>query len=147
MTPIAYEKTLKAIRTMIEPGKRILVMTGSCGDRMKEKRPLIGKICSELADVVAVTNEDPYTEDPKKIIDDVWSGIDQNKTEAHRVSDRKEAMKCLFAEAQPGDAVLLAGKGSDTTMWTAVGQVPWNEREIASELLRAVLDQGRGGQM
>lgn len=136
VTPVAYEKTLKAIRSMIEPGKKILVMTGSCGDRMKEKRPLIGKICSELADVVAVTNEDPYTEDPKAIMMDVWDGIDHFQTDACLVDDRRDAMRYLLKQARSGDAVLLAGKGSDTTMWTAEGQIPWNEREIAREVLR-----------
>jgi UDP-N-acetylmuramoyl-L-alanyl-D-glutamate--2,6-diaminopimelate ligase len=121
---------------MLAPGKCLLVLTGSCGDRMKEKRPLVGKTCGELADVVVVSNEDPYTEDPQRIIDDVWKGIDQSKTNAHRIEDRLEAIKFLFAAASPGDAVILCGKGSDTHMWLANGQVPWNERVIAKELLQ-----------
>ena len=121
---------------MLEPGRRILVLTGSCGDRMREKRPIVGKLCSTLADVVVVTNEDPYTEDPQKIIDEVFAGIDQSACEAHRIFDRREAMRFLFEQAQPGDICILCAKGSDTTMWTAQGQIPWNEREIARELLR-----------
>jgi len=136
VTPAAYEKTLTTLRQMIEPDKRILVLTGSCGDRMKEKRPIVGRICSQLADVVVVTNEDPYTEDPEKIIDEVWAGIDQSQCEAHRISDRREAMEFLLKQARSGDAVILCAKGSDTTMWTAEGQIPWNEREISRELLR-----------
>ncbi|MFH1669983.1 MAG: UDP-N-acetylmuramoyl-L-alanyl-D-glutamate--2,6-diaminopimelate ligase, partial [Patescibacteria group bacterium] len=136
VTPAAYEKTLTTLRQMIEPGKRVLVLTGSCGDRMKEKRPIVGRICSQLADVVVVTNEDPYTEDPEKIISEVFRGIDQSQCEATRISDRREAMEWIFAQAHPGDAVILCAKGSDTTMWTTHGQVPWNEREIARELLK-----------
>ncbi|MFA5273812.1 MAG: UDP-N-acetylmuramyl-tripeptide synthetase [Candidatus Peribacter sp.] len=136
VTPAAYEKTLTTLRTMLPAGRRILVLTGSCGDRMREKRPIVGRLCSELADVVVVTNEDPYTEDPQKIIDEVWAGIDPTKTEAHRIFDRREAIAFLFDHAQPGDAVILCAKGSDTTMMTAVGQIPWNERAIARELLR-----------
>lgn len=136
VTPAAYEKTLQALRAMLPQGKRILVLTGSCGDRMKEKRPLVGAICSRLADIVAVTNEDPYTEDPQKIIDEVWAGIDQSACDAHKISDRKEAIQLLFSLAQPGDAVILCAKGSDTTMMTAQGQVPWNEREIARAMLK-----------
>ncbi len=136
VTPAAYEKTLMTLREMIEPGKRVLVLTGSCGDRMHEKRPIVGEICSRLADIICVTNEDPYTEDPEKIIDEVWKGIDQTQCEAHRISDRREAMEYLLSKAQPGDAVILCAKGSDTMMWTAQGQVPWNEREIARELLK-----------
>lgn len=138
VTPAAYEKTLSTLRQMISPDKRILVLTGSCGDRMKEKRPIVGKLCSELADVVVVTNEDPYTEDPEKIIDEVWTGIDQSQCKAHRIFDRKEAIKFIFDNAQAGDAVILCAKGSDTTMWTKEGQIPWNEREIARELLMTI---------
>jgi UDP-N-acetylmuramoyl-L-alanyl-D-glutamate--2,6-diaminopimelate ligase len=137
VTPASYERTLKTVRDMLTRTQRLLVLAGSCGDRMKEKRPTVGKLCSELADVVVITNEDPYTEDPEKIIDEVWAGVDQSKTQAHRIVDRLEAIKFLFAQAKPGDAVILCGKGSDTTMYTKDGQIPWNEREIARELLRA----------
>jgi len=138
VTPAAYEKTLTALRDMLEPAKRILVLTGSCGDRMREKRPIVGKLCSELADVVVVSNEDPYTEDPQKIIDEVWAGIDQSACTARQIFDRKEAIRFLLQEAQPGDAVLLCAKGSDTTMWTAEGQVPWDERSITRALLKEI---------
>lgn len=138
VTPAAYEKTLSTLRGMLPGGKRLLVLTGSCGDRMREKRPLVGAICSRLADVVVVTNEDPYTEDPQQIIDEVWTGIDQNACTAQKILDRRDAMQWLLAQAQPGDAIILCAKGSDTTMMTAKGQVPWNEREIVRELLKAL---------
>ncbi|MCA9370810.1 MAG: UDP-N-acetylmuramoyl-L-alanyl-D-glutamate--2,6-diaminopimelate ligase [Candidatus Peregrinibacteria bacterium] len=136
VTPAAYEKTLSTLRQMLAPGKRVLVLTGSCGDRMQEKRPKVGKICSQLADVVVVTNEDPYTEDPQKIIDEVWAGVDQTACQATQIFDRREAIRYLFDEAREGDIVILCAKGSDTTMWVKDGQIPWNEREIARELLR-----------
>ncbi len=136
VTPASYEKTLGTLKSMLTDGQRLLVLTGSCGDRMKEKRPQVGKICSEYADVMVVTNEDPYTEDPEKIIDEVWAGIDQSNTQAKRISERKEAIKFLIQEAHPGDVVILCGKGSDTTMWVKTGQIPWNEREVAREVLR-----------
>jgi UDP-N-acetylmuramoyl-L-alanyl-D-glutamate--2,6-diaminopimelate ligase len=115
---------------------RLLVLTGSCGDRMKEKRPVVGKIVSAYADVMVVANEDPYSEDPEKIIDEVWAGIDRAHTKAHRIFDRREAIAFLLKEAKPGDTVLLCGKGSDTTMWVKGGQIPWNEREIVREMLQ-----------
>ncbi len=136
VTPAAYEKTLRTMREMLPTGNRLLVLTGSCGDRMKEKRPVIGRLCSEFADVVVVTNEDPYTEDPERIIDEVFAGIDEHKAEAYRIPDRREAITFLLRQARPGDIVLLCGKGSDTTMWTASGQVPWDERTIVRDLLR-----------
>lgn len=135
VTPQSYERTLSTIKQGLAPGQRLLVLTGSCGDRMKEKRPIVGRICSEHADVVVVSNEDPYTEDPLHIIEEVWMGIDQSRTRAHKLFDRKEAIAFLLAEARPGDAVVLCGKGSDTTMWVKDGQVPWNEREIVRAML------------
>ena len=135
VTPQSYEKTLTTLKAMLPDGARLIVLMGSCGDRMKEKRPIIGKISSNLADIVIVTNEDPYTEDPEKIIDEVWAGIDQTKTKALRISDRHEAIESALMEAKKDDIVILCGKGSDTTMWTKDGQIPWNEREIVKSLL------------
>lgn len=136
VTPQSYEKTLSTLKAGLPSGKRLLVLMGSCGDRMKEKRPIIGKIASGYADVLVVTNEDPYTEDPQKIIDEVWAGIDQQKTKAHRIFDRRNAIEFLLNKAEPGDIVILCGKGSDTTMWVKDGQIPWNERAITAEILR-----------
>jgi UDP-N-acetylmuramoyl-L-alanyl-D-glutamate--2,6-diaminopimelate ligase len=138
VTPASYDRTLHTLRASLEPGHKLLVLAGSCGDRMREKRPEVGRICSEYANIVVITNEDPYTEDPEVIINEVWSGIDQAKTQAHRISDRLEAMRFIFSKAEPGDIVLLCGKGSDTTMMTDKGQIPWNEREIARTLLASV---------
>lgn len=137
VTPQSYEATLSTLKASLGAGKRLLVLTGSCGDRMKEKRPIVGKIVSNYADVMVVANEDPYTEDPEKIIDEVWAGVDQTKTKAHRIFDRRKAIEFLLGEAKTGDIVILCGKGSDTTMWLKDGQIPWNEREIAREILKA----------
>lgn len=135
VTPEAYKKTLTTLREQLSTG-RLLVLTGSCGDRMREKRPIIGHIVSQYANITVVTNEDPYTENPEKIIDEVWAGIDHVKTIAHRIPNRKEAIRFLLQEAKPGDIVLLCGKGSDTTMWMKEGKIPWNEREIVRWFLR-----------
>lgn len=145
VTPAAYKKTLATLREQLSAQNRgvaageagrLLVLTGSCGDRMREKRPEIGRIVSTNADLMVVTNEDPYTEDPEKIIDEIWAGIDQKKTKAHRIIDRRQAIEFLLKKAQSDDIVLLCGKGSDTTMWMKEGQIPWNEREIVREILR-----------
>jgi len=138
VTPQSYESTLSALRASLKPGGKLLVLTGSCGDRMKEKRPVIGKIVSMYADITVVSNEDPYTEDPEKIIDEVWAGIEQKNTEAHRIFDRHEAIKFLLRKARKDDIVIFCGKGSDTTMWVKTGQIPWNEREIVATELRAL---------
>lgn len=135
VTPAAYEKTLSTVREMLPEGKRLMVLTGSCGDRMKEKRPVVGAICSRLADVVVVSNEDPYTEDPEKIIDEVLSGVDRSRCEVHRIVDRLEGIKFLLSHAKAGDIIVLCAKGSDTTMMTKNGQIPWDERKITRALL------------
>ncbi len=135
VTPQSYEATLSALKA--ECAGRLLVLAGSCGDRMKEKRPIVGKIISDYADVAVIANEDPYTEDPQKIIDDVWAGMDHSNVEGHRIFDRREAIEFLLKAAKPGDTVVFCGKGSDTTMWVKEGRIPWNEREIVRGILRA----------
>lgn len=156
VTPQSYQATLSAFASMIErgTGKRLLVLCGSCGDRMKEKRPLIGGIVASFADIAVVTNEDPYTEDPETIIDEVLRGVPRGVTIyrslAHlpphdqrsnkffiRISDRLEAIRFLLSQAKSGDIVVLCGKGSDVTMMTKDGQVPWDEREIVRRELGA----------
>ncbi len=139
VTPQSYEKTLSTIRKNLSPDKRLLVLCGSCGDRMKEKRPEVGGIVSRHAHVMVVTNEDPYTENPETIIDEVIAGADAKLTQLHRIVDRLDALRFIFREAKPGDVVLLCGKGADVTMWTAAGQIPWNEREIAKDLLTQII--------
>jgi UDP-N-acetylmuramoyl-L-alanyl-D-glutamate--2,6-diaminopimelate ligase len=149
VTPQSYNATLSTLRSGLAPGKRLLVLLGSCGDRMKEKRPVVGGIAARLADIMIVTNEDPYTEDPEKIIDDVLSGVPKttpiyeetvpsNAPAKYclRVSDRGIAIRTILRLAKSGDAVILCGKGSDTTMMVRHGQIPWNEREIAREELK-----------
>lgn len=123
---------------------------------MKEKRPVVGKLCAELADVVVVTNEDPYTEDPEKIIDDVLSGVPPSmqifrgadavpphtsplQKSCVRISDRQQAIAFILREARKGDIVLLCGKGADITMMVSTGQVPWIERDIVQTALRSLL--------
>lgn len=156
VTPAAYERTLTSTRA-IAAGHRLLVLTGSCGDRMREKRPIVGRLCAEMADVTVITNEDPYTEDPERIIDDVLSGVPEtvpvfrSTREAGeksqglnkycvRLSDRLEAIQYLLKLAKEGDVVLLCGKGADITMMTKSGQVPWNEKEIVKEELQKLED-------
>ncbi len=138
VTPNAYEKTLSAIRSTLAPGARLLVLTGSCGNRMPEKRPVIGKICSQLADVVVVSEDETVTEDQHKVIDEIWAGIDQNAVEAHKIFDRREGIRFLLTNARSGDAVALCGMGACTTMQTKEGLREWDERVVARNLLRDI---------
>lgn len=145
VTPQSYRATLGTLKSMLQGSGRLLVLCGSCGDRMKEKRPVIGSLCASFAHITVVTNEDPYTEDPESIIDDVLLGVPSSvpvfRHEAEiptaptnpyvvRIPDRLSAIRFLLKQAKPNDILLFAGKGSDTTMMTSQGQIPWNEREI-----------------
>lgn len=135
ITPQAFEKTLSTVRQLIGAGKRILVLTGACGRRMREKRPIIGQLCSRLAEVVVITDDEPYDEDPLRIMDELWSGIDQSRAKARKIPDRREAIRWIFSEARRGDAVVLCGLGSYPTRQMRDTVIPWNEQEIARELL------------
>jgi UDP-N-acetylmuramoyl-L-alanyl-D-glutamate--2,6-diaminopimelate ligase len=136
ISPQAYEAVLSTLRETLEPSKRLLLLTGSCGDRMREKRPMIGEIGSRLADVVVVTEDETLTEDPLQTIEDVWAGIDHTTCQAHKIPDRREAIRLLLREARPGDTVALCGMGACQTMQTRQGLRPWDEREVAREELR-----------
>lgn len=136
VTPQAFIKTLTALRAMLPTTQnKIHVLTGSCGDRMPEKRPEIGRICCELADTLVVTDDEPYTEDPTKIRAEILTGTDEGICSIKEIADRTEAMRYIFTQAKPGDIVLLCGLGSYPTRMFGTKLIPWNEQEIATELL------------
>ena len=136
VSPQAYIKTLTTMQSITGDNGRVFVLCGSCGNRMKEKRPEVGRIASELADVVVVAEDETYGEDPHKVLDEVWAGVKQDECEAHKIFKRREAIAWILSEAKPGDAVALCGIGPYTTFSTLKGPVPWNEAEIAREVLR-----------
>ncbi len=138
ISPQAFEKILTTTREIVGDDKRILVLTGSCGDRMREKRPIIGKLCSELADVVVITDDEPYTEDPLQVIEDVWNGVDQSQCSAHKIIDRREAMEFILKDAKEGDSVLLCGLGSYPSRMFADGPHPWDEQGTTREILKTI---------
>lgn len=138
MTENGYEQALKALRAIVGDDKRVLVLGSCCGNRMKEKRTEIGRICSEYADVVCICEDETYGEDPHKVQEEVWSGVDQSKTDAHKIFDRREAITFLFNNAQAGDAVVLCGMGPFDTMNTLNGPREWDERKVAREILQSL---------
>lgn len=136
VSPQAYSKTLSTLRSIVGESGRVLVLTGSPGNRMREKRPEVGRIVSELADIVVVAEDETYGEDPHKVLEEVWAGVKQDECEAHKIFNRREAIAWILNEAKPGDVVALCGMGPYTTFATLKGPVPWNEAEIAREVLR-----------
>jgi UDP-N-acetylmuramoyl-L-alanyl-D-glutamate--2,6-diaminopimelate ligase len=125
-TPDALERALLALRPLT-PGKLIVVF-GCGGDRDRGKRPLMGRIAGELADLTVVTSDNPRTEDPDGIIDEIERGMGGK---AHlRFTDRRAAIAAALAEGRAGDTILLAGKGHETYQVIGKEKLPFDEREI-----------------
>jgi len=129
-TPDALERTLKSARAFTR-GKLIVVF-GCGGDRDKGKRPLMGEIAERDADCAIVTSDNPRTEDPDAIIDDIEAGMRSSKHE--RVTDRLSAIQRAIDLAEEGDIVLLAGKGHETYQIRGTTSYPFDEKEIVKEM-------------
>ncbi len=130
-------------RTVLKPAKdgplktrKIIGVLGSTGGgRDTWKRPSMGAIAEEYCDVVILTNEDPYDEDPKKIIDEIAKGFTKQKP--HVIYDRRKAIREALREAQSGDAVLITGKGTDPYIMGALGaKEPWSDKRVTEEELK-----------
>ncbi len=130
--PDALERVLKSLAPLSVG--RLIVLFGCGGDRDRGKRPIMGRIAAELADLVVVTSDNPRTEDPERIIDEILAGIAERGA-TRRIVDRREAIRWVLGEARPDDTVLLAGKGHET--YQVIGQeyLPFDEREIVHELV------------
>ncbi len=127
-TPDSLENLLKASRPFIS-GKMICVF-GCGGDRDRTKRPLMGKIAAELADVAVVTSDNPRTENPDQILKDIVAGIPLT-VEPMVISDRAKAISTAIEQAQPGDGVLIAGKGHEDYQILGTEKIHFDDREQA----------------
>ncbi|MDR9402179.1 MAG: UDP-N-acetylmuramoyl-L-alanyl-D-glutamate--2,6-diaminopimelate ligase [Halothece sp. Uz-M2-17] len=137
-TPDSLENLLNAARPFIP--KRMICVFGCGGDRDRTKRPLMGKIASDLADIPVVTSDNPRTEDPQQIIEDILNGMAGNdQTIVER--DRAVAIQTAIAMAQPGDGVLIAGKGHEDYQILGTEKVHFDDREEAKKALLEKYDQ------
>ncbi|MBK4728309.1 UDP-N-acetylmuramoyl-L-alanyl-D-glutamate--2,6-diaminopimelate ligase [Oxynema sp. CENA135] len=127
-TPDSLENVLKATRPFVE-GQLICVF-GCGGDRDRTKRPMMGKIAAELADRVVVTSDNPRTEDPERILEDIVAGI-PDSVEALVIGDRAQAIRTAIAQAQPGDGVVIAGKGHEDYQILGTEKIHFDDREQA----------------
>lgn len=137
-TPESIEKVLMLLRRVHADG-RVIVVTGSAGERDPGKRPMQGRVCATLADVSIFTNEDPRNEDPEMILADIAEGAASaggvDGETFLRIVDRREAIAKAFDLAQPDDCVILAGKGHERSILIGYEHMPWNEVEVAVSLL------------
>ncbi len=129
-SPDALERALAAVRPVT--AKRLIVVFGAGGDRDRGKRAPMGEIAVRLADIAIATSDNPRTEDPERILDEVEVGMSAKPH--HRLSDRRAAIALAMSFAQPGDTVLLAGKGHETYQVIGTVYEPFDEREIVREL-------------
>ena len=131
-TPDSLENLLKAARPFI-PGRMICVF-GCGGDRDRTKRPKMGKIAADLSDLAVVTSDNPRTEDPAKILQDILEGISP-EVNPLVIGDRSEAIRTAIMEAQPGDGVLIAGKGHEDYQILGTEKIHFDDREQARDSL------------
>lgn len=127
-TPDGLEKVLAAARQFCRG--RLWVVFGAGGDRDPMKRPLMGAACARLADRVVVTSDNPRSEDPLKIIDDILKGMGDAR-DVTVEPDRRRAIGRALADAAAGDVVIIAGKGHETTQEIAGVKHPFDDREVA----------------
>jgi UDP-N-acetylmuramoyl-L-alanyl-D-glutamate--2,6-diaminopimelate ligase len=130
--PGALENVLRAARDLAN-GRRVIVVLGAGGDRDRGKRPLMGKIATELADLTIVTSDNPRSEDPQAIITEIVVGtVGHVEVEV----DRATAIARALEVADDGDVVLIAGKGAEQGQEYADRTIPFDDREVARDILR-----------
>jgi len=138
ITPVSLEKVYKTlISDFKNKDSKLICVLGSCGGgRDKWKRPVLGEIAYKYCDNIIITNEDPYDEDPLKIIDDVAKGA---KEKAQKILDRKEAIKTAIKLAKENDTIIITGKGCEPLMCLANGKkIPWDDRKIVKEEFKKI---------
>ena len=117
-TPDALEKVLQTCRGLIESdnsGGRLICVFGCGGNRDKAKRPKMGRIASELADLVVITDDNPRDEDPLSIINDIYSGVKRsNRKKVELISNRADAINFAVKNSKSNDIILVAGKGHES---------------------------------
>ena len=129
--PGALEAVLRTARELTS--ERLICVFGCGGDRDRGKRPLMGRIAAELADVAIVTSDNPRSEDPRAIIEEILAGAE---SELEVEPDRREAIALAIETAAPGDVVVIAGKGHEQGQQFRDRTVPFDDREVAREALR-----------
>ena len=135
-TPDSLDNVLRAARGATRQG-RVVAVFGCGGDRDRGKRPLMGAVAAQLADVVVVTSDNPRSEDPHSILDQILEGVIANRAQGPDVvtADRADAIAQALSLARAGDVVVVAGKGHETGQQFADRTIPFDDREVARAVL------------
>lgn len=135
VTPDALERLYSDIRKD-KNTKRILATLSAAGLRDRGKRPDMARAVAKYADIIVVTNEDPWTESEEQIYTDLEKGLAGSSVQWQRIVDRKEAIAYLLHDAKPGDVVVCTGKGAERGMGIGKDILPWSEREVIEGILQ-----------
>lgn len=138
VTPDSLEKLYQLINQLNTLKSKVIAVFGSCGERDRGKRPMMGEIVSKYADYMVITNEDPYSENPVQIVEEVASGIKSKIEEENfwKILDRREAIKKALHLAKAGDFVVVTGKGAEETMAIGKKRISWNDKKTVEEELK-----------
>ncbi len=134
-TPDALKNVLRAVRDTMLADAALWCVFGCGGDRDPSKRPTMGRIAEQLADHVIVTSDNPRTEAPVSILRDIREGVERPES-MRWIVDREEAIQAAADEAAPGDVVVIAGKGHETTQTIGTDTRPFDDREVARRYFR-----------
>lgn len=131
--PDALARALDAVRPFVPDGQRLITVVGCGGDRDRAKRPVMGAIAQAKSDLVIITSDNPRTEDPERILDEMAAGMTNGKP-FERIEDRRAAIDRALRVAAPGDVIVLAGKGHETYQIRGTTRFPFDEKLIVEEL-------------
>ncbi len=133
-TPNAFEQLLPALKE--QTSGRLIHVFGSAGERDHPKRPFMGETSSKHADIIFLTAEDPRSEDPNKIIDEIASGIKKKDAKVFKLPNRKNAIEAAIEMAGNGDLVLITGKAHEKSMTYGNKEYPWDEYKVIENAIK-----------
>lgn len=140
-SPNSLEQVLKTLKTSLKAKQRLITVFGSAGQRDKGKRPLMGKIAGQYADVVVLTTDDPRTERVVDICQQIAQGCQQVGCQPVIIEDRTQAIKYALSQAKAGDIVVLCGKGHEKSLAVGDKEIPWSDKKVAQTILKSLLNK------
>jgi UDP-N-acetylmuramoyl-L-alanyl-D-glutamate--2,6-diaminopimelate ligase len=133
-TPDALINVLATINQLRTQGQQLITVVGCGGDRDKTKRPIMAQVACEHSDKAILTADNPRSEDPEAILNDMEAELTPTQKRKHlRITDRKEAIKVACTLSQPGDIILIAGKGHETYQEIKGIKHHFDDREVLTE--------------
>jgi UDP-N-acetylmuramoyl-L-alanyl-D-glutamate--2,6-diaminopimelate ligase len=135
-TDDALDNVLRALRPIVPDGGRLCVVFGCGGDRDRTKRPRMAEVACRWSDIAYITSDNPRTEDPQAIIDDIVPGVPAARlARTPRIVDRAEAIRAAIDGARAGDVIVIAGKGHEDYQVIGAAKRHFDDREVAAAAL------------